>query len=116
MKVVFLWLLMVLVLSVISFNGSIRGRVPHAEQIFHFTIYAITSALFYTEFLRSKRHLLRKNAMILAFLLAAGYGVLMEVIQLYTSSRRFSLLDIEFNALGAAIGLVIVLFLRGRKK
>ncbi len=116
MKVVLLWLAMVLFLSIMSFNGSIRARVPHAEQIFHFTIYAITSALFYVEFLRSRRPFFRKNAMIIAFVLASGYGVLMEVVQQYTSTRRFQVLDIEFNVLGAAIGLVVVLFLRRRKK
>jgi VanZ family protein len=111
MKTVVMWLLMLLALSVVPLDGMFRNSPPNTDKAVHFFLYAVTGVLFYTEFLRSRNLTLRRWSMWLALLGASGYGLLMEYAQrLLTTHRTFSLVDAEFNVLGAAVGLLVFKF------
>jgi VanZ family protein len=108
MKVVIIWLLMVLALSVVPLKDMLRNSPENADKIVHFFIYAVTGVLFYTEFLRSKSPALRRRGLWVALFCASGYGLLMEFVQgIMTTTRSFSLVDAEVNVLGAAVGLFV---------
>lgn len=98
MKKVVAWLLIVLVLSVYPFGST--GAPEFTDKVLHFIIYAITAALFFTVF-RDRWPLL--TALYASAALAAGYGLLMEVLQIFVDGRGFSVGDIIANALGATL-------------
>jgi VanZ family protein len=111
-KTLLIWLLIVLALSVYPFEDA-GVSFAYADKVLHFIIYAITGVLLYTVLM--ERPSLRRRAAILSVVIASGYGLLMEVLQLYVPSREFSLLDAATNALGAVCGMVFIVMKRRRK-
>jgi VanZ family protein len=108
-KTILFWLIMVSAVSL--FPERIAPLVYGADKAFHFIIYAITCALFFTEV---KKHLKVSLPVLLvvAAVLASGYGLLMEFAQVLIKSRSFSLYDALANALGAVAAAVTIAFLR----
>lgn len=96
MKQVAVWLFFVFVLSVYPIEG--KGAIPHADKALHFAMYAVTCALLYVVLKGNGKF---KSPLFVAVLLSASYGLLMEVIQGFTATRSFSLLDESANVLGA---------------
>src|SRR3989304_5432211 len=101
MKTVAIWLLFVLALSVLPIEGG--AKVPQADKIMHFIMYAITCVLFFSVLAHKMPF---RKALILSVLLSVGYGAVMEVIQAYMPPREFSYLDMAANAAGALGGAV----------
>ncbi len=78
------------------------------DKLGHFAAY--TALSFFAVFsLRPGGDLLRRSATVIV--LAASYGVLMEIVQHFVG-RNFDLLDMAANTTGAAIGTVVGMGLR----
>ncbi len=92
--IVIVWLFFVAAFSFIPF----KTRVPHADKLVHFILYAITGLLFFTYLIKKTSF---KNALALSIILPVAYGVIIEVAQRYTG-RTPSFADALANAAGAA--------------
>lgn len=98
MKTVIIWLAAVAFISVYPFKAG-EPSIPHADKVFHFALYAITCALFFSVLVKERR--LKKSALPLSVALSAGYGALMEAVQFFMPMRAFSIADAAANLLGA---------------
>lgn len=88
------------------------GGVPLGEKwdkIAHFSAYFITSLLFYYAF-RSRL----ERADIYAVFFAFGYGVILELAQLFVPGRVCSLKDLVANFSGVLFFFVLYRLLRGK--
>lgn len=112
MKPLFLWLVMVFMLSVYPFEDSEIYEFPHADKVGHFVLYAITGALLYNVLKDSRMGFLKKHAISLAVVLASVYGLGMEAAQDIVGYREFSLLDGAVNAFGALCAVFYMRFAR----
>lgn len=112
MKTILFWLIMVSVISL--FPERIAPLVYGADKAFHFIIYAITCALFFTEL---KKHMKSSLPAVLAVavVLASAYGLIMEFAQTFVRTRSFSLWDELANFLGAASAAVAIAIVRRKK-
>jgi VanZ family protein len=112
MKPLFLWLVMVFVLSVYPFEDTEIYEFPHADKVGHFVLYAITGTLLYNVLKGSGRGFPGRWALPLAVVLASVYGLGMEAAQDIVGYRDFSLLDGAVNALGALCAVLYMRFAR----
>ncbi len=112
MKTVIIWLAVVFVVSVYPEKRAVH--IPHADKVFHFIIYAITCALFFTVLKKPLKGRLAAT-LGLSVLLASCYGLVMEVVQVFIEARGFSLWDALANALGAALAAGAIAFIRRRR-
>ena len=71
----------------------------------HVTEYAILALLWYRG-LNWRRSGWQIGAALSAFILAAGFGALDEAHQLFVPSRSGSIVDVGWDSLGAALGLL----------
>jgi VanZ family protein len=111
MKTVLFWLAIVFVVSVYP---ETRASIYGADKVFHFVVYGITCALFFTEL---KKHLkVSLTALLVASaVLASTYGLLMELAQVLTKTREFSPYDALANFLGAVTAAVAIAIIRKGK-
>ena len=88
-------------------------NLKHADKVVHMAIYALLSILVL-------RALNMKHGKILQnpwpFIVIIGYGILLELLQKYTSvGRSFEFLDIIANISGVLLGIVLFkLFIKSR--
>ena len=73
---------------------------PHADKVVHFVLYAGLGGLL--EFG------LRARPLWIPLSIAAGYGVIDEIHQLYVPGRSFDWMDIAADALGALVAIVVL--------
>lgn len=112
MKTIIIWLAMVFILSV--YPSLVASSLPYADKVVHFIIYAITCWLFFS-ILRKRKPF--SKAIIASILLSAGYGLLMEVVQIFVPTREFSAFDFVANTLGAiSAGVFIILSFKDEKR
>ena len=83
MKTIIIWLAVVFVVSVYPEKRAIA--IPYAENVFHFIIYAITCALFFTVIEKPLKGRLAVT-LVLSAVLASCYGLAMEVV--HVSARK----------------------------
>lgn len=110
MKTTLIWLGMVLVLSVYPMQSGVQ--VGYADKLIHAFIYAVTCLLFYS-FLKTRTG---RWALLLSVILAAGYGLLMEIAQGFTDHRSFSGFDALANLVGAAAAALYIRTVMLRKR
>jgi len=99
--------LVILVLSGFPGESVPNVMIDHLDKVIHFGMYATLSAIWYGyEFLKTGFSTTKK--MITIFLLASGYGLLMEMLQLlFFEGRSFEFYDIISNIIGSLIGVII---------
>jgi VanZ family protein len=99
-------------LSSIPDDGDLGRRIlfppPAVQNLLHVPVYAILTWLWWRA-LRAKTG--RRPAVLLAAAIAAGYGILDEIHQMYVPGRFASITDALLNAAGAA-AVVAWVFLR----
>lgn len=100
MKTLVIWLGIVLALSIYPFE-SLKPAFAYSDKVVHFVLYSITCALIFTFLVVSGNRFVRRHALIIAVVIASLYGFAMEVLQYFTKTRQFSLLDEASNILGA---------------
>jgi VanZ family protein len=108
MKPLFAWLVMVFVLSVYPFEDSGIYVYSPYDKVFHFVVYAITTLLLYRVLRDSRKGFWERWALTSALVIAAAYGLAMEVAQEVVGYRTFSLWDEAVNVLGALTALIII--------
>ena len=74
----------------------------HADKLVHAGFYAILAILIASAQPRG----LRQISLPLACLLSAGYGLLLEIAQIFTPTRSFEWTDVLANAFGAALACI----------
>ena len=116
MKTLFTWLVMVFVLSVYPFeDAGIYVYSPY-DKVFHFVVYAITTLLLYRVLRDTGKAFWKRWALLCSLIIAAAYGLAMEVAQEVVGYRTFSLWDEAVNILGALTALIMIrLRNRGRE-
>jgi VanZ family protein len=109
MKTVLIWLAIVFIVSV--YPERTVPLIYGADKAFHFIVYAITCALFFTEL---KKHLKASLTALLvaSVVLASAYGLVLELAQVLTKTREFSPYDALANFLGAVTAAVAIAFTR----
>jgi len=75
---------------------TLSTTLRESPNLGHFLCYALLSLSLAGVFSRRSRYL--------APLVAVGFGILMEIVQIFIPSRDSSLLDIGFNVVGIAVG------------
>ena len=116
----YIWLVTLTVLSLMPVQ-AFMPTLSFKDIIAHFILYMITGALFLVEIADRGPRLLRKHPALWAAGLAAIFGLLMEVAQgLMTTYRTFSYTDAIANALGAIMGVSLLMLkirsaVKGRK-
>ncbi len=105
---VLLCALAVLVLSIMPSNDLPEVEFHFFDKIAHIGMYTVLSSLIYGYAVRKYTTPSFKLAVI-CFLLASGYGLLMEILQhCFFESRSFEFYDIISNIIGSLIGVVFV--------
>ncbi len=112
MKTIIIWLAVVFAVSVYPEKHVVL--IPHADKVFHFIIYDITCALFFTMLEKPLKGRLAAT-LVLSAVLASCYGLAMEVVQVFIKAREFSLWDALANALGAALAVGVIAVIRRRR-
>lgn len=97
MVVIFVWLSLVLLLSIIPTRGLQTGHP--ADKVIHFVIYGITAVMF-LRILRFKTSLTK--SIVVSIVLASMYGFVIELIQSAIPWRECSFSDMIANISGAA--------------
>jgi VanZ family protein len=99
------WTLLILFLSLVSlssFNNPIK--VPYKDKVVHFVFYFVFVFLWCLWIFKSKYN----NPSLAVLLIAILFGISIEFCQGYfTRDRKFELLDIFANSLGAFFGYLI---------
>ncbi len=97
MVVIFVWLFVVLLLSIIPTKGLQAG---HTDKVIHFVIYGITAIMF-LRILLFKMSL--SKAVFLSIILASLFGFVIELIQYAIPWRECSFSDVVANVSGAVL-------------
>jgi VanZ family protein len=108
MKLLLTWLAIVFVLSVYPFEDSGIYVYSPYDKVFHFVVYAITTLLLYRVLRDSRKGFWERWALTSALVIAAAYGLAMEIAQEVFGSRTFSLWDEAANIMGALSALIII--------
>jgi len=90
-----------------SYQTSTYKLFPGEDKLAHFLMYAMTAFLLGKYFSDKKRW-----KWISIFLLAAGYGYLMEILQEWMNlGRQFDIYDILANIFGSLSGTMLIYML-----
>ncbi|MEW6001683.1 MAG: VanZ family protein [Nitrospirota bacterium] len=111
MSLIFVWLLIILLFSVIPARGP-ETDLPLDKGI-HFIMYGITAIVFF-RMIRLKVSLIK--TVILSIIFSSFYGLLMELLQSTLPWREFSLSDELINISGASVFSVIQAVRERREK
>lgn len=113
------WTLLITVACLVSndsFSDLDKVKIPNKDKVLHFIFYFIFTVLWYLGFNRTKIVKPRK-ARTLAFSMAVGYGILMEICQgLFTEERTPDVIDALANTAGGATALLALWMYHKRKK
>jgi len=98
----------------------ITGLYHHAADmsldIGHISIYAALGLLLYFVFLKSKNKTLSSQPALAAVYVGSVYGLIMEIIQYFTLTRKTDVIDMFSNLLGLALAqLALVTLIFGLK-
>jgi VanZ family protein len=104
------WQIMVVVLFILSsISGEELSQYTFAisDKLIHFLVFGILGILMFRSFSVSLRTGIRKNAIILAIVLASIYGAIDEIHQLYVPGRFASVGDWLADTLGIIVMVLI---------
>ena len=90
-------------------SRAVRWMPPWLQNVGHVGCYAMLGFLFFLALAPVLHSQLARG--VIAFVVATGFGALMEWLQGNAPGRHTSLLDVLQNAFGALIGIVTATFL-----
>lgn len=102
-----IWALLIFILSVFP-QGRAPTSVPYFDKIGHFLVYVVFAVLIVRNYYRSETKSFIKF-FLFTLILAGGYGILMELVQLFIPMRNADIRDVFVNIAGAAMGAAIAL-------
>ena len=97
-----LWMLLIFILSSIPGTEFPKLPFPGADKVAHIIVYGILGILCY----KSLKDKVSKR-FVVAVLISVIYGFSDEVHQLFVPFRKFDIMDILSNSLGAVVGAKI---------
>jgi VanZ family protein len=102
-----IWTVLITILSLITVEGiKSTIAIPHKDKMVHFVFYFVFVLLWFS--VKKASSNLKKISQTI-FLLAVGYGLLMEFLQnLLTDNRTGDVLDVLANTLGALMALLYI--------
>jgi len=104
--ILLVWMLLLTALSLYPVEGG--PNVPGADKLVHAVLYAVTSMLFFSFFIRKFSF---RRSLLFAMLVPALYGILLEIVQAQVG-REASFWDGMANTVGAAAGALFIGFKR----
>lgn len=102
------WLFIVFMLSIFPSRYIPGIKIAFSDLAVHFVLYAVTGSMFFIVFKMSRFSVLKTHPALMAILLAALYGLGMEVAQIFSPGRTFSLWDVAANTIGAIFAVSIL--------
>jgi VanZ family protein len=106
------WIVFITTLSLVNLNGLSKISPKNGDKYVHFLFYFILTLLLILN-LMSKVRL--KHSMVISFVIAVFYGIIIEVLQgVFTENRRPELADAISNSLGSFAATIIVFINRKR--
>jgi VanZ family protein len=92
------------------------GLPPGSDKVVHLGVYGLLGALVARALLLRSGALLSGRALVASAGLALAYGLSDEIHQLFVPGRSFEVADLVADALGAALGALLMIrrFQRGR--
>ena len=103
----------ILVLSLVPNHPQIRGGFHLADKIAHFIAYLVLSFLVIVSYFEGKRGRTALAAFVIVAVSCVLFGGLIEILQRFTG-RLPELWDLAADVLGAAVGSLLGLAMRGR--
>jgi len=108
----FLWILFITTLSLVSLDGLPKVAPENGDKYVHFIFYFVLTLLLILT-LVNKFGL--KRSIIISFVIAVFYGIIIEVLQgVLTENRRPELADALFNSFGSFVATIVVYLNRKR--
>ncbi len=95
-----IWLGVIIILSLISIPGSVTVSIPHIDKIEH------TFSYFILMFLFGQCYVLTRTRIIYAMFFIA-LGISLEYLQSLTATRQFEYADMIANTTGVFLGLLL---------
>jgi len=104
-----MWALIILILCGMPPSGLPKIKIPGIDKVVHFGLFAIFTILLITEMNDLRRQFQVKNSYRwISFAITAGYGGLIELMQLYLfTSRGAEWFDFFADTLGAGVAVLI---------
>ena len=107
------YMLLVVFLSAIPMDREIRGlqfiieMKPLIQSLMHVPFYAVLSILWLQ--VLKMHQITGRKCLIMGFISAVGFGILIEFIQIAVPGRYPSFIDMGLNTVGALVGLLLYL-------
>lgn len=115
-----LWLIFIAIITLTPGNAlPVSGKfdIPFADKIVHFAVFFVLEYLIIWGFKKQfEFKILKDNAIFFSLLFAFSFGIIIEVLQNYIPLRSFDWWDICADFSGAALGLIIFLFVYRKNK
>ena len=95
--------------SFVKLNSIPKTGLSFEDKLFHFLAYAIFTLLWYNVFINHGKEQIKKYPLLIAFLIAIIYGIVIEVLQgQLTANRVTEFSDSVANSLGALFTVLVI--------
>lgn len=101
-----IWGSVILLFSVLPLKNVFPLTIGYFDKLAHTFEYTLLSFLLMKAFYRQRYDFPIENV-VFTLILAGGYGIVMELLQLYVPGREANLVDVVFNLLGVIIGILL---------
>ncbi|MCK5450403.1 MAG: VanZ family protein [Candidatus Omnitrophica bacterium] len=101
-----IWIAVISLFSTLPLEPQFPLTVGYFDKLAHFFEYTILSILISRAFYRQNRNCVYRS-LLFTLILSGGYGIVMELIQLYVPGREASSIDVIFNFIGALTGVIL---------
>jgi len=108
-----IWAALIFVLSAIPGNAITLPAFWNADKFAHIFMYFILAVLILFSLIWTQRSISFIESSLLTFLISISYGGIIEILQQYVFIHRHGdFLDFIANSIGAALGVVLMLYYR----
>ena len=106
------WIFFITTLSLVSLSGLPKISPQNGDKYVHFIFYFVLTLLLILNIVGETS---LKNAIIISFLLAVFYGIIIELLQgVLTENRKPEVADVFSNSFGSLVATIVVLLNRKR--
>jgi len=100
------WAGVVLFFSILPYKGLPSLTIGYFDKILHMFEYLVLAFLLFYGLSKSLRYSGLKRVVLFTLIFGLGYGILMELIQLYVPGRNPSMGDVHADAAGVFFGIL----------
>jgi len=115
-KLSILWAVIIFALCIVKPSGNMAKAlvIPHLDKIAHFGIHAILACFMLYEYHKVTGQKLLQIGLKKLLLIGISYGIVIELLQKWTTTyRNFDLMDIFANITGTICGaLIMIIYLK----